>query len=155
MWSLTTLQSLRVLSVSFVNVVRFVRSPYWWHVLRKEFQWGWKLNNSPGELVQSRTSPLHARFRFANCSVPLNIFISQHLYSLFFPPTKWYCLCGPLSSHGVLVRCCRFPFPLQGHVTLLWSHYSQNIVEENLTSKLSTSHLRHSSRFKVGSQCDN
>ena len=70
------------------------------------------------DIVQSRTSPLHAQFSFDDCSVPLNFFkyitsdsslrLSQQPYYRFFPPTEWCCLCDPLIS--VLVKYCRFPF---------------------------------------------
>ena len=63
------------------------------------------------------------------------------------------------SSYQCFGEILPFPIPLHGHVTLLWFHHSLNIVKKDLIPKLSTHHLRHSSRFRlvliqVPSQCD-
>ena len=91
-------------------------------------------------LLQSRTSPLHAQFSFDDCSVP---------------PTKWCCLCDPLIS--VLILPFPHSFTRSRHASLVpsFTKYSQ----KDPIPKLSTHHLRHSSRFRlvliqVPSQCD-
>ena len=99
--------------------------------------------------------PLHAQFSFDDCSVPLNLLkyitsqsslrLSQQPYSRFFPPTKWCCLCDPLIS--VLILPFPHSFTRSRHASLVpsFTKYSQ----KDPIPKLSTHHLRHSSRFRL------
>ena len=89
-------------------------------------------------------------FRFIFKTVTTTIF-------LLFPPNQ--VMLPVRSSYQCFGEILPFPIPLHGHVTLLWFHHSLNIVKKDLIPKLSTHHLRHSSRFRLvliqsPSQCD-